>query len=253
VVDENKKSPAQMADQVSKIMLANARAQRIEAVCEAKVKRIAKAHKAGRVPAECGPEIPEAPARGEAVAFNPARLVAVGNEGYQRVERGYKGRSALQVLDALQKMNRAMAKRRVIGFTEREMKAASAYVELTERHAAGGLKCSSAFQSTGGGGGGHGRDTMDRLLAMRRKLDECHRAIGSGIAKEVRRIRPSKRGAAGVVKRSIFDRDLVDRVCCGGDSLTTVLRDHGWGDSKENIKAVYHALRAALERLARCF
>lgn len=221
---------------------AGSEAQRVEAVMGQ-----------GAAPDGCGPEIIGiAPARGVAVAFVPSHVVAVGSDGTAVVERGYKGRSALRVLANLEQMQAAMARKGVVGFTDRQMAAARAYEDLTMRHNGSSIKGSSAFRDSVGGGRGD-RDAMDRQLAMRGKLDQCHAAIGSGIAKEVRRRRPSARGDAGVAKRSIFDRALVDQVCLSGKSLTAVLKTHGWSDKGENILSLYAALTGALERLARCF
>jgi len=210
----------------------------------------------GRAPDGCGPEIIAiAPARGVAVAFVPSRIVNVGSNGTAVIDRGYKGRKALQVADIFHQINAAITKAGAKEpFTDRQINAARAYAELTERHQASGLKCSSAFRDDSAGGGCGGRDVLERMLAMRQKLDQCHRAIGSGIAKEIRRQRPSQRAGGGVViKQPIFDRDLVDMVCVQGKSLRGALDARGWGPDRKNINALYRALWAALERLTACF
>jgi len=216
--------------------------------------RLEAVRQAGTAPDGCGPEIVRvAPARGAAVAFVPSQVVPVGTDGVEVVARGYKGRSALRVADVFDRINAAIARRGARApFTDRQVAAARAYADLTERHSAAGYGASAAFRD--GAGGGDGRDGMDRLLMMRDKLDECHREIGTGIAKEVRRRRPSDRGAPGVKsRRAIFDRDLVDMVCLQGKSLRAALKARGWSVSESNLQAVHAALCAALSRLARCF
>ncbi len=208
----------------------------------------------GTAPDEVGPEIVRiAPARGAAVTFAPARLVNVGTDGTAIVERGHNGRKALQVCDVFDEINRAIRKGGARApFTPQQISAARAYADLTERHAAGGLTCSSAFRDDVAGADGD-LDRTDRLLAMGRKLEQCHRAIGDQVAMPIRRRRPSKRGGATMMKFEITDRRLVDLVALQGKSLRGVLEAQGWSGNAQNLKAVYLALWAALERLARCF
>lgn len=207
----------------------------------------------GRAPAACGPAIVAvAPARGLCAAFTPVSVVPVGADGYEVVERGYKGRKALKVADVFDAINSAIAKAGTNPpFTRRQIEAARSYAALVEQHAAFGLKGSAIFRDAPGGTGG--MDPTERALAMRRKLDQCHRAIGPGVAKEIRRQRPSSRTADGTPKRNITDRDLVDMVCTEGKSLRGALQARGWSAKGDNIRAVYRALFAALDRLAGCF
>lgn len=114
------------------------------------------------------------------------------------------------------------------------------YRTVTERHAAGGVKCVSWDRAKGGGG-----DFMDAHLALGRKLHGYHAAIGQGSALVLRRIRPSVRGA----RSGITDRALVDAVCLKGMMPGAVLKAHGWSDDGKHRAAVMAALVGALDRM----
>jgi hypothetical protein len=78
---------------------------------------------------------------------------------------------------------------------------------------------------------------MLRLRVLRQR-------IGSGLAKEVRRIRPN-----GAKRKPIYARALVDMVCVGDASISEVLRVHGWANCKKGNAALLAALCAALGRM----
>lgn len=130
-----------------------------------------------------------------------------------------------------------------VPFTPGQMSMARRYRDLTERHAAGGVRCASL--EARGSGGGQGGEFIDAFVAEGRELSAIHRRIGSGEAMVVRRIRPSARGS----KASIFDRRLVDLVCLGGQDLTGVLRSHGWALKGDHRDALRRALCVALDRM----
>lgn len=131
----------------------------------------------------------------------------------------------------------------VAPFTPGQIAMARHYRHLTERHAAGGMKCASL--ESRGGGGGAGGDFMDAYLAEGRELARLHRCIGAGEAMVLRRIRPSARGT----RRGIGTRALVDRVCLADESLADVLRAHGWAVKGEHRAALRVVLCAALDRM----
>ncbi|MCJ8139368.1 hypothetical protein [Falsirhodobacter halotolerans] len=127
-------------------------------------------------------------------------------------------------------------------FTPGQVQMGQRYATLTERHAAGGMKCMAIGPTTGGGKGG---EFMDVFLAEGRELDMIHRRIGAGQAMAVRRVRPSARGT----RLGITDRRLVDMVCLGGMDVTAVLERHGWATFSKPREALRAALAAALERM----
>ena len=118
------------------------------------------------------------------------------------------------------------------------------YAALSERHAAGGMRCASLEAGRGGSGGG---SFIDAYLAEGAALDRIHAAIGSGAAMAVRRVRPSVRGGAGA--GLIRDRVLVDQVCLGGMTLSKVLAGHGWSAKGEQPARLRATLCACLDRM----
>lgn len=91
---------------------------------------------------------------------------------------------------------------------------------------------------------------MDALLRDREEIDRLRRRIGTGVAMEVRRVRPSERGT----RVAIADRRLVDMVCLEDMHLADVLQVSGWVPagqraSGKHIKALQAVLGAALDRM----
>lgn len=224
--------------------------------------RIAEIKARGSVPVECGPAIPMAPGRGLMMRFTPREMRQTEGGGFVSVKTGEAGRDAARVADAFDAMERAAvkayraaeARRKKAGqdpksyeplFTPGQISAARDYAALVERVTASGVKCSSleAIHSGGGGGG-------DREAAIFRdfhRLRALHRRIGDGLAKEVRRIRPSVNG--GLKRRAIYVRKLVDMVCLGDMSILQVLHAHGWSKDGGASKALRLALCSALDRM----
>lgn len=130
----------------------------------------------------------------------------------------------------------------VAPFTSGQIAMARHYRDLTERHAAGGVKCSSL---EAGRGGGEGRGFMDAYVNEGRELDRLHRCIGEGEALALRRIRPSARGT----RRGIGTRALVDRVCLSDQTLGDVLRAYGWAVKGDHRAALRGVLCGALDRM----
>jgi len=231
--------------------------------------RIAEVKAMGHVPKEVGPMVPEAPARGPVRMFDATKLYPKGEADYEAKPAGWKGRKTLQRADVFDVMlhkakaahTRAVAKARNAGKPEEEwpvfvpplsfgqMSMGRFYRDLTEKHTCAGVKCSS-LESLSQSGGGTGGEFMDAVLRDRMRLDALHRRIGSGIAKEVRRIRPSETGS----RATIMDRRLVDMVCLEDQNISDVLRAHGWvkdgqAAQSKHIKALRVALSKALNRM----
>ncbi len=179
----------------------------------------------GAVPAECGPAIPVAPARGAVRVTVPMALYPKGIESFEAKHAGHEGRAQLWVGDAFDVMaGKAKAKGKGAPFTPGQVAIGRQYRALVERHAAAGVKCSS-LEGARSGGSGQGGGFIDAVLQDRQAIGAMRRRIGTGEAKAVRRIRPSERGS----RSAITDRALVDAVC---------------------IEELRRALAAALDRMA---
>lgn len=206
-----------------------------------------------RAPERCGPEMIAQPAAGARVVFSPIGMIPVGKDGWAREHVGYRGRDAARAADAFDRMQAAedRAARRgkrapVELFTLEELGAGRRYAALVERHDAAGVRCSSveAQRAQGSGSGGY----MDALLDEGRQIARLRRAIGTGEAMGLRRIRPSVRGT----RRGISDRSLVDGVCLSGRTVSEVLEAHGWAATSAAVRgAARVALKAALVRMVR--
>ncbi|UWQ59954.1 hypothetical protein K3722_07440 [Leisingera caerulea] len=200
----------------------------------------------GDVPAECGPMVPEAPARGTFRVFDPYQLFPDG-EGYAVKSAGYRGRKAMQISDAFDTME---AQARKVLFTAEQKDIGRAYGALYEKLECAGVRCTSieALSQQRGGGGG---EYIDALLRDRERLDHWRRRIGGRVALEVRRVRPSDRNKRGLIS----DQRLVYLVCVAGLTLSQVLSSCGWvapGQRAQgkHIKALRAALCDALDRMA---
>lgn len=198
-------------------------------------------------PEGCGDAIPVAPARGPQIAFMPRETVMT-ESGPRSRQSGWKGAKAVRVGDAFDVMRQQAenaSKRRgapafVAPFTPGQEAAARDYAALVERVEASGMKCSS-MESTGAGGGG--RSVSEAVASDMARLQALRRRIGDGIAKD--KLRPSKGG----MRTAIRVRDLVDRVCLGGQTLAEVARACGWPDNGRVTGILRTALCAALDRM----
>lgn len=212
-------------------------------------------------PERCGPEMPIAPARGPMEAFQPREMVITdaGNPVSRRA--GYLGRDAARVADAFDRMTLAAQKahagavRRAEArgdpipsfdapFTHGQVSAARDYAALSERCQSHGLATASVETRGGGSGGNGGRE--EAIFADFQRLRALHRRIGEGLAKEVRRLRPS---ATGGKRRAIRARRLVDMVCLGDAVISDVLAAHGWAENARERSALRLSLCAALDRM----
>lgn len=213
-------------------------------------------------PPDCGGEMPVAPARGPMQSFQPREMVRTDAGNFVSRNAGYRGRRAARVSDAFDLMTLAAWKAHcrvadkaaragraapafVPPFTHGQVYVARGYAALSERCEAAGVKCSSleALRAARSGGG----DREEAMLADFQLLRAFHARIGTGLAKEVRRHRPS---ATGGPRHAIRVRDLVDQVCLGGMTLSEVLARHGWRSKNENVRqGLQAALCAALDRM----
>ncbi|WP_109468846.1 hypothetical protein [Albibacillus kandeliae] len=219
--------------------------ERARAQAAAEAARIGAVKARGAVPDDCGPEIPEAPARGAYQVVRPQKLYPDGRDGYVAKDAGYLGRAALRHADAFDVMRVAAAKRKKPApFTETQVAMGRHYRDLVERHASAGIRGSS-FTRTRTGGTGQSGAFIDALMQDRQEIDRLLKKIGPGIALEVRRVRPSDRGT----RSAIPDRALVDMVCIGDKTISDVLRAHGWSVNGRTVGAASTALGHALDRM----
>ncbi|RMC37510.1 hypothetical protein [Paracoccus alkanivorans] len=201
-------------------------------------------------PAEgCGPAIPVAPARGPARSVTPHVMMPDPKDrsGWKVEETGWRGFKAAQAMDIFDTLALKAAKRNETPpFTKGQVNVARLYRDLVERHDAGGMKLAS-MEGRAESGSGQGRDFMDAFIVEGEAIRRMRRAIGNGVAMQVRRVRPSARG--GKSARNIRDRDLVDAICLQGKSFRQVLQAHGWAGDGKHVKRLVDALANVLDRM----
>lgn len=238
-------------------IVSQARAEALCRLAEADA-RVAAVKASASIPEACGPDIAPAPARGAFRTFRPIEIVP-GSAGTAR-PAGYRGpgearfRAAIQRADIFDAMIEDARKRHaavreeagpfISPFTPGQVQIARDYRDLTERRAAGGMKCSS-LESTGRGGGQG--EFMDAYAIEGLRLKAMIARIGSGASLHVRRMRPIRRGE--MARGTILDRTLVDMVCLGQCSLTQVLHAHGWKAYGKTREALRRALADCLDRM----
>lgn len=206
------------------------------------VDRLAQIKGRAIAPEACGPEIPLAPARGRMVRVEPVamRLMA---DGWVPQHGGFRGRDAARSADVFDEMDRQAA--RAGGdrpFTARQVAAGRTYAALVERHACVGIKGRSIETASGSGRPGSG-GIMDLILDEGRAIAAMQGAIGDGWALAVVRASKRKRTPLSV-------RELVDRVCLRGQTISAVLEACGWSVYGETRVWARQALAEALDRMA---
>ena len=206
-------------------------------------------------PDGCSSEIITAPARGPVAQFR---------EGYWHEKDGrgewrhvpYRSGCPGQARDIFDIMTDQATRRGADApFTAAQVGAARDYRALHERVQSAGVKCSKAFDVQSGG---QGRvDFMVAYIRDTERLAMFHDAIGSVIAKDMKRVSRDRAQRviitddilAQVDKRIITVRTLVDDVCIKERALSDVLDAHGWSVTGKNRKALRDALCAALGRM----
>jgi len=144
-------------------------------------------------------------------------------------------------------------------FTTGQVGAARDYRALHERVQTAGVKCSKVFDVQMGGQGDF--DFMTAYMRDTERLARLQDAIGSVIAKSMKRVRPDT--AQRVVisddtflpadKRIITVRALVDGVCVKERSLSDILKRYGWSVTGKNRKVLQVELCAALDRMQKIY
>lgn len=206
---------------------------------------------AAAVPAECGPDIAPAPARGGFVLVRNVELLPVGSDKVEAVHRGFGGRAAIRGADVFDRMAAAALRaKRPMTLTPGQVAIGRRYRDVNELLSADGTKLSSLDASFGGG---TGRDWMDRRLKFAAELEGMRRRIGIGPAMVLRRIRPSQRKRAlkpGERAPEMFTRrDLVDAVCVKDMAVGEALKLFRWQDNGRNRRAATEALAGALDAM----
>ena len=211
------------------------------------------------VPPECSSEIIAAPARGPLLPYR---------EGYWHEKDGqsewrhmpYRSGCPGQIRDIFDTMaEQAMRRGGSSPFTAGQVGAARDYRALHERVQTAGVKCSKVFDVQMGGQGDF--DFMTAYMRDTERLARLQDAIGSVIAKSMKRVRPDT--AQRVVisddtflpadKSIITVRALVDGVCVKERSLSDILKRYGWSVTGKNRKVLQVALCAALDRMQKIY
>lgn len=209
------------------------------------IARMAEVRAMGFVPAEVGPEIPVAPARGPVRMADMMAAYPKGDDGFEVKAAGFQGRKTLQRADSFDVMAAKAARHcKPSPFSPSQVAMGRFYRDLVERHECAGVKCSS-LESLSQRSGGSGTDFMDAVLRDRERIGILRNRIGCGAAMAVRRIRPSDRGS----RVTILDRRLVDIICLEDGSITDVLKKHGWAIKGDLVKSLTVSLCSALDRM----
>lgn len=217
--------------------------------------RVAAVKSGAANPDGCSREVPEAPARGPVAEFREYRYLPKGDD-FEPVEAPYRAGCPGRVRDIFDTMTDQVGRRGgPPPFTLRQVDAGRAYGALHQRVQSAGVKCSSVFDTRGGG---RGRvDFMDAYMRDVERLGLFHEAIGDGTAKDIRSKRSVLHGGTlvgevelrAIGRQVITVRALVDQVCIYESSLSDVLKVHGWRPTGKNRKTLRAALCAALGRM----
>ncbi|MFC5736932.1 hypothetical protein [Sinirhodobacter huangdaonensis] len=212
--------------------------------------RVARLRDRSSPPDRCGPEIIAAPARGPMIAFSPIAVCPKGEADWEVQHAGYRGRDAARGADAFDLMDLQARRRGGDGhrmlFSAAAIRAGRDYAALIERHDAAGLRGVSvetmmAGRSGGTGDGGY----IDAVISDGRRIRALRLAIGGGsvFARWI--------DADGhVIKPGLSVRDLVDQVCCGGQTVSQVIRGTGRSPGGTNARKAAMALADALRRMS---
>lgn len=127
-------------------------------------------------------------------------------------------------------------------FSPSQIAVSEDYRALVERHEAGMVKMSSL--EAGRSGSGQGALGIDTYIQEGRWLEELRRRIGDGVTMQVRRHLDRDNA-----RRAIPVRVLVDMVLVQGQTLSDVLRLHGWAKKTDHLRMLRGELCAALDRM----
>lgn len=202
----------------------------------------------GAVPLICDREqIPAAPARGPVLLFHPRQAVITdtGNVATERTGRF----AAMQVQDGFHKAQvHARSRKQPEPFTPGQVNIGREYAALFHRCESSGMKLS---QIGGAGGGSGALGVSEAVLADMQRLAWLTKRIGGGVALTIRRVRPSKRaGSAASKARNVTSMRLVEDFCAHGETISAILRAHGWSDYTGNKKLLHAVLCANLNRMS---
>ncbi|GEM_PF-457198 len=235
-----------LKNDLSEIDASAGRLERRHDARNAENERLAAVVAAGLAPSECGPEMVSiAPARGRVIPFRSAETYLDAGGEFQTIDHGAYGRSAMRERDVFDVMIDKASKKKGAPFTYAQVQMGRDYRDLVERHASAGVRCSSV-EGMPSGGGGDGTGYMDAVIDQGKQIDHWRKLIGNGLAMEIRRVRPSKRGERVVIKA----RKLVDMVCIEGKTISQVLHVHGWKIGGPNVTKLSNALCECLDRMA---
>lgn len=187
---------------------------------------------------------PVAPARG-AMVLQPNMVVLPGGTR-KRDGAHWRAAGPLEVM-VEQARQRHEAKGRdddafTAPFSPSQIAVSEDYRTLVERHEAGLCK-GSGFEAGRSGAGGAGL-AIDTYIQEGRWLDELRRRIGDGVTMQVRRHLDRDNA-----RRAIPVRVLVDMVLVQGQTLSDVLRSHGWAKKTDHLRMLRGELGAALDRM----
>jgi hypothetical protein len=127
-------------------------------------------------------------------------------------------------------------------FSPSQVAVSEDYRALVERVEAGLCKGSS-LEAGRAGAGGSGL-AIDTYIQEARWLAELRRRIGDGVTMQVRRHLDRDNA-----RRAIAVRTLVDMVLVQGQTLSDVLRLHGWAKTTVHLRMIRGELCAALDRM----
>ena len=224
---------------------ASARMAAFRALPESARLQLVAAH--GLPPEVCGPELPNAPARGPLRVFDVLQSYPDGADGSALKPGGFAGRRTAQRLDAFGVMQ-AQSERRggCFTLTDSQIGMGRIYGAMVQDHDAGAVRGIS-IETMMGARGGTVEGFTDHRLDLSRRIDTLRGRVGDGCALAIRRVRPSARGGAD--RRNIPDRALVDAVCVADMTLGDVLARYGWSVYGDTVRAAMTALAAALDRM----
>lgn len=197
----------------------------------------------GAVPDGCSAEIINAPARGPLVKVQPFTLHIDAKGEAKRMYMPFRSGHPARVGDVWDKMEE-QARKTGGGFLFEvgQVEAAREYRDVYERYHSSGLSGSSLEVLSGKSGAG---SVSEAVHQDAERLRYWHRVVGPGLAKDVRRVRPSHRGKRVAIRHL----DLVERVCVGQMTVVEVLLACGWQKYGEAVKDLRGQLCLCLDRM----